>query len=79
MRIFATDLDDEAISFARRGIYPAAALGDLPPELIERYFTRLDGDYEVKKQVRALTVFGQHDLGQRAPFPRIDLVSAATC
>ncbi|MDQ6604669.1 MAG: ATP-binding protein [Chloroflexota bacterium] len=73
VRIFATDLDNEAINFARRGIYPAAALVNLPPEMVERYFTRLNGDFEVKKQVRALTVFGQHDLGQRAPFPRIDL------
>jgi len=73
VRIFATDLDNEAITSARRGIYPAAALVNLPPEMIERYFTRVNGDFEVKKQVRALTIFGQHDLGQRAPFPRIDL------
>jgi two-component system CheB/CheR fusion protein len=73
VRIFATDLDNEAILFARRGIYPEAALATLPAETIERYFTRLNGDFEVKKHIRALTVFGQHDLGQRAPFPRIDL------
>ncbi len=73
VRIFATDLDNDAITFARRGIYPAGALVNLPPEMIERYFTRLNGDFEVKKQIRALTIFGQHDLGQRAPFPRIDL------
>ena len=29
--------------------------------------------FEVKKNIRAMTVFGQHDLGQRAPFPRVDL------
>jgi two-component system CheB/CheR fusion protein len=73
VRIFATDLDGEAITFARRGVYPAAALVNLSEETIERSFTRLNGDFEVKKQIRALTVFGQHDLGQRAPFPRIDL------
>ncbi len=73
VRIFATDLDGEAISFARRGVYPASTLAELPPELVDRYFTPLDGAYEVKKSVRGLVVFGQHDLGQRAPFPRIDL------
>src|SRR5205085_418025 len=46
---------------------------DMPPSLIERYFNLVDGAYEVKKAVRGLVVFGQHDLGQRAPFPRIDL------
>jgi two-component system CheB/CheR fusion protein len=73
VRIFATDLDGDAITFARRGIYPAAALVNLPPDLIERHFTPIGGDYEIKKQIRAMTIFGQHDLGQRAPFPRIDL------
>ena len=31
--IFATDVDDEAVAFARRGVYPAAALTDVPDEL----------------------------------------------
>src|SRR5205823_861666 len=73
VRIFATDLDNDAITFARRGIYPASTLANVPPAFIERYFIKMNGDYEIKKQIRALTVFGQHDLGQRAPFPRIDL------
>ena len=38
MRIFATDVDADAIAFARRGVYPASALADLPPDLVERYF-----------------------------------------
>jgi two-component system CheB/CheR fusion protein len=73
VRIFATDLDLDAVAFARRGVYPASALANLPPDLVQRHFNQTDGDYEIKKRVRALTVFGQHDLGQRAPFPRIDL------
>jgi two-component system, chemotaxis family, CheB/CheR fusion protein len=73
IRIFATDLDDEAITFARRGIYPHEAFEHVPEELVDRYFVRLDDAYEVGKRIRNMTVFGQHDLGQRAPFPRIDL------
>ncbi len=73
VRIFATDLDADAVAFARRGIYPAAALANLPPELVDRHFTKTDGAYEVSKRTRGLVVFGQHDLAQRAPFPRIDL------
>lgn len=74
VQIFATDLDDEAIAFARRGVYPPAALEGLSEDLIARYFVGLDGTYEVTKQLRGMIIFGQHDLGQRAPFPRIDLV-----
>jgi two-component system CheB/CheR fusion protein len=74
VQIFATDVDDEAVAFARRGVYTAAALADVPQELRSRYFTQLDGGYEVTPQLRSLVIFGQHDLGQRAPFPHIDLV-----
>ena len=41
--------------------------------MVARHFTRVEGGYAVSKRIRALIVFGEHDLGQRAPFPRIDL------
>lgn len=74
IRIFATDLDAESIAFARRGIYPATAFTDMPADLVQKYFTKIDDTYQVKKRIRNLTVFGEYDLGQRAPFPRIDLI-----
>jgi two-component system CheB/CheR fusion protein len=74
VRIFATDADAGAISFARRGVYPAGALAHVPAELIARYFDAESGSYQVKKRIRVLTVFGQHDLGGRAPFPNMDMV-----
>jgi two-component system, chemotaxis family, CheB/CheR fusion protein len=74
VRIFATDLDGDAIAFARRGVYAASAVASLPSDLVAKYFDRVDGEYVVQKRVRALVIFGEHDLAQRAPFPRIDLV-----
>jgi two-component system, chemotaxis family, CheB/CheR fusion protein len=74
VRIFATDLDSDAIAFARRGVYSASAIASLPQDLVARFFDRVDGEYVVQKRVRALVIFGEHDLAQRAPFPRIDLV-----
>jgi two-component system CheB/CheR fusion protein len=74
VRIFATDIDHDAIVFARRGVYPAASLKGLPAGARDRYFAKLDGGYEVTKRLRAMMVFGEHDLGERAPFPRIDLL-----
>jgi two-component system, chemotaxis family, CheB/CheR fusion protein len=74
VRIFATDIASEAVEFARRGLYTQSALEGLPPDFAERHFTPADGAFEVRKQVRSLVVFGEHDLGNRAPFPRIDLV-----
>jgi len=74
VRIFATDLDEDAIAFARRGIYSPATVANLDPELVDRYFTRRDGSYEIRKAIRSMVVFGHHDLGQRPPFPHVDLI-----
>jgi len=73
VRIFATDIDPQAVTYARRGLYAAAALEAIPADLRTRYFAPVDGGYEVKKAIRRMVVFAPHDLGQRAPFPRIDL------
>lgn len=74
VRLFATDVDHEAVAFARRGVYPAAALSHLAPDLVARYFSEEHGGLAISKQVRSLLIFGQHDLGQRPPFPDIDLI-----
>jgi two-component system CheB/CheR fusion protein len=74
VRIFATDIDDDAVNFARRGIYPSSALEGLSEEQRDRYFVEEEGSYQVKKQIRGMIVFGEHDLAQRSPFPSVDLV-----
>jgi len=74
VRIFATDADPEAIAFARRGIYAVSAFAEVPEDLITHYFTRDEDHYTVKKSLRSLLIFGEHDLSQRAPFPHLDLV-----
>ena len=74
VRVFATDIDSAAIAFARRALYSPAAFQKVPAAIQERYFVKTDGGYEVAKSIRSLMTFGEHDLGARAPFPRIDLV-----
>jgi two-component system CheB/CheR fusion protein len=74
VRVFATDIDSSAVAFGRRGLYPPAALQKIPVEIRDRYFVQSDGGYEVVKSIRSMMTFGEHDLGARAPFPRIDLI-----
>jgi two-component system CheB/CheR fusion protein len=74
VKIFATDADADAVNFARQGLYPPSALSPLTDEQIERFFDREGGQYQVKKAIRGMIVFGEHDLARRSPFPRIDLV-----
>ena len=73
VRVFATDID------RARSPSPAAACthrrrSRTSRRTCERYFTKSDGGYEVVKSLRSLMIFGEHDLGARAPFPRIDLI-----
>jgi two-component system CheB/CheR fusion protein len=74
VRVFATDIDRAAIAFARRGLYSSTALAGIPADIRDRYFVGADGGYEIGKRLRSMVVFGEHDLGERAPFPRIDLL-----
>jgi two-component system CheB/CheR fusion protein len=74
VRIFATDIDGDAVAFARRGAYPASKVRRLPRSFLDRYCTRLDGAYRVRRAVRDLIVFGQHDLATQAQFGHVDLV-----
>src|ERR1044072_5543668 len=73
--IFATDLAADAISFARRGVYPENVLKDLPPDFTDRFFERVDQSYRISKTLRQAVIFGQQDISRGVPFPRIDLVT----
>src|SRR5262249_17395197 len=74
IKIFATDLDEEAVGFARRGLYPNKLLSDLPETFAEKYFERIDHSYRVSKSLRQMVIFGSQDLTRGIPFPRMDLV-----
>jgi len=74
VKVFATDVDDASIDFARRGIYPPNVLRNLPDDYRGRFFEAMETGFHVSKVVRGMVIFGQQDLIRGAPFPRIDLV-----
>jgi two-component system CheB/CheR fusion protein len=74
VKIFATDLDEGAINFARRGIYPSNVLENLPDDYRDRFFEKIDHGYRISKTIRQMVIFGHQDLSRGVPFPRIDLV-----
>ncbi len=75
VQIFATDIDLNAMAVARRGVYPETGLAEMDPELLQRYFVRREGAYEVSKSLRDMVVFARQDLAQDPPFLRLDLVT----
>lgn len=77
VQVFATDIDSRAIAAARAGLYPAGIAGEMPAERLARHFTaEPDGQgYRVRKQLRDLLIFSEHDLTRDPPFSRLDLIS----
>jgi two-component system CheB/CheR fusion protein len=76
VKIYATDVDEEALSDGRHGIYPASRLDNVPDELRERYFDRVEQRYVVKPDLRRAVIFGRHDVVQDPPISRIDLLTS---
>ena len=74
VKIYATDVDEEALAQARQARYTAKQIEGVPPELLERYFERNGDSYVVSKELRRAVIFGRHDLIQDAPISRIDLL-----
>jgi two-component system CheB/CheR fusion protein len=75
VKIFATDLDREAVEFASTGTYPAAIGSDVSAERLARFFTRHGDSYQVTKKVREMVVFAHHNILRDPPFFRMDLVT----
>lgn len=75
MQIFATDLDDEALDFARRGLYPNTITADISAKRLQHFFTQEARGYRVSKQLQEVVLFAPHNLIKDAPFARLDLIS----
>ena len=74
LKIYATDVDEEALAQARQGVYHDRAAANVPAELRERHFEHADGRHTLRKELRRLVIFGRNDLIQDAPISRIDLL-----
>ena len=76
LRVFATDVDREALDFARAGLYPATALAGLGEARLARWFCPEANDqWRVSKALRDVCVFSVHDLTRHPPLVRMDLLS----
>ena len=74
MQIFATDMDADAIDYARRGIYPESIAADVSQERLKTFFLSKDSSYSIKKQIREMVVFATQNIIKDAPFSKLDLV-----
>lgn len=75
VQIFASDLSEQTISKARIGAYTPKELESVSPKRIQRFFTKVDGNFRVNKTVRELCVFAQHNVLNDPPFSQLDFIS----
>jgi two-component system CheB/CheR fusion protein len=75
VKIFATDIDREALQYAANGLYPESIIADVDPKLLAKYFTKKDENFQILRKIREMVVFAQHNLIKDPPFTNIALVS----
>ena len=73
--IFASDVDESALSVAREGVYPRAVSADISESRLERYFRPEDNHYRAVTELRDCIVFAVHSLLRDPPFSRLHLIS----
>lgn len=75
VKVFATDIDKNAIEKASLGHYPDGIATDLPDDLLERYFIKTDEGYKVRRHIRELVIFASQNVLRDPPFTKLDLIT----
>jgi two-component system CheB/CheR fusion protein len=75
VQIFGSDVSAPSIEKARAGRYLESIAADISPERLERHFTKIEGRYQINKDLREMCVFTKHNLLTDPPFSKLDLVS----
>ena len=74
VKIFATDVDQDAISVAQRGIYSESLLENLDQKMLDKYFEYTNNGYLVGEKISTMIVFAKHNIFRDAPFSKLDLI-----
>lgn len=75
IQVFATDVDTDALSFARTGHFPGSIASDVSAERLQRFFSMERNGYAVKQELMDILLFAEHNLASDPPFSKLDLVS----
>ena len=74
IQVFATDIDNDAIEYARHGVYPDRIAKDVSHERLKQFFVGEENTYTVKKQIREMVVFAMQNMVKDPPFSKLDLI-----
>lgn len=74
VKVFATDVDEDALNHARHASYSTKEVQAIPQELLDKYFEQVNGRNIVQKELRRCVIFGRHNLVQDPPISKMDLL-----
>ncbi|MDX3910228.1 MAG: CheR family methyltransferase [Sphingobium sp.] len=74
VKVYATDLDEEALRAARLATYLPREVDNVPAPFLEKYFERTNNHYVFERELRKCVIFGRHNIVRDAPISRIDLL-----
>ncbi|MFF0344183.1 CheR family methyltransferase [Kribbella sp. NPDC004875] len=74
VKIYGTDVDEEALRDARTGAYPAKSLESMPDDMRSRYFEQSGSRFTFRSDLRRRVIFGRHDITRDAPISRLHLL-----
>ncbi|HYE90998.1 MAG TPA: CheR family methyltransferase [Terriglobales bacterium] len=74
IKIYGTDVDEDALASARQAYYRTDQLKDVPDRLLQRYFGRDGQLWRLRRDIRRWCIFGAHNLTQAPPLPHVDLL-----
>jgi two-component system CheB/CheR fusion protein len=75
IQIFATDIDEAAILQAREGLYTINDAADVSPERLRRFFNKEGDEYRIRREIREMILFANHNFIKDPPFSHLDMVS----
>jgi len=75
IQLFASDISEIAIAKARTGIYPKREVVNLSASRLEKYFTKINGSFQLNKLIREMCVFACHNFLKDPPFAKMDFIS----
>ena len=79
LQIFASDIDADAVTIAREGLYPETIATDVSATRLTRFFSKDDHGYRILPELRATIVFAVQDVLADPPFSRLTLCHAEIC
>jgi two-component system, chemotaxis family, CheB/CheR fusion protein len=75
IQVFATDLDEQAVTVAREAFYTNSDVADVSEQRLERFFVREPAGYRVRRELRETVLFATHNVIRDPPFSHLDLIS----